>query len=221
MTHLYHPICQLVNGERLYYALVAMRASVLEATELIERCMQDAGIENSYCAYATFGTSDLLIRVWALETKFAKFRVLLAGDRRVIGDTKVYVIDSMSTWYQREMEKRAAWPPVISDSEYDRMMQHKIRDVYTSPVPVDAKNTKKYFMFVEKPYTTRSTLFDEIKTFIEKDENSKKKKYFVGIHRMSVYSYQAKAYQGILIKGQTTSLKMVYQMDKKGACPAQ
>jgi len=212
MTKVYHPVCHLINGERLYYILVRMRSSVLEAKQLIGTCMEQAGLEDSYCGYVTFGTSDLLIRVWAHEDKFKELHELLDRQKRLIEASSVYVIDSMSTWYQRDLEKRDAWPMAQAQSKYDDMMQQKIPRVYSCDLPADPRGTKKYFMFVEKPYTTQSTLFEEMKRLIEEDERSgQSKKYFKGIDRMSLYSYQAKNYQGVLIKGQATSLKTVYK----------
>ena len=72
-----HPICHLINGERLHYVLVQVRHRLFDAGRkigdvLTKETDKHLGFASSSCAYYIFGQSDIIIRVWATESHLNK-----------------------------------------------------------------------------------------------------------------------------------------------------
>lgn len=123
MATLYHPICHLIHGERLYYVILETKNTVSRSIDLVTEVLEKESqkLRNSYSAYLVFGTCDLLIRVWAKENKFRLLLETLKNNQTVV-KTKVYMINSINTYYQREIEENAEWPDQIGLDDYKKIM---------------------------------------------------------------------------------------------------
>lgn len=211
MATLYHPICHFINGERLYYLLVESKLSVPDTEKCVKDCLQDEflkQLEKSYCGYVTFGASDLLLRVWSNEERIGPLITKLRS-KKEISNVNTYVIDSMNTWYQRNLEKSENWPDVFPSESYESLMKLNIPDwLKLTFKPTKNDGNIKYFMFLDEPYTKKSVLFEELSENIAR-ENEIYEKCFSGINKVSLYSYYTKTNQGVLIKGQTEDLNNI------------
>ena len=208
MATLYHPICHLINEERLYYLLLESKLSIPESAICVKSYLEDGDLKSlkkSYCGYFTFGATDFLLRIWSNEEKIA---ALINNFRRTTEISKVttYVIDSMNTWYQRNLEEREDWPDEFPSESYEALMKLEIPDWLKLPfnTKIDDESIK-YFMFLDETYTKQSVLFKELSKIIARRDEIYDK-CFDGIEYISLYSYYTKTHQGVLIKGQTDDL---------------
>jgi hypothetical protein len=69
-----HPICHLINGERLSYLLIKIRTNLFKAGDQIKKVLEsrEIGVDASSCAYYVFGGSDVIIRIWSTEADLDK-----------------------------------------------------------------------------------------------------------------------------------------------------
>ncbi len=205
----YHPICHFANGERLYYILVDAKTNLFAAKKCIVDYLKEYELKNSTCGYITFGSSDILLRIWATEERLAEFVKDLRSNREVILEVKPRIIESIRTWYQIEMEKSQAFWASFKNGSYENLMNRKFNDLYVKVInQSDEKITSgiRFFAFLEEPYGRMSTLFNDLCPYLQTFGSINYNRHFKDIKQISIYSYQATNHQGVLIKGQTNKL---------------
>jgi len=212
MLKFYHPICHLIHGERLYYILLETKNTVSGNIDLVKELLEKESqkLRNSYSAYLVFGTCDLLIRVWAKENNFRLLLEALKNNQTVV-QTTVYMINSLNTYYQRKIEENAEWPGQIGLDDYKKIMTLETPDSYCTPFEKSLE--QRYFMFLKEPYTKETRFFSEISTSL-KEKDNRYLECFDGIHKISIYSYLCKEYQGVLVTGETNDLNEIAKSTK-------
>lgn len=212
MSKLYHPICHLIHGERLYYVLLETKNTVSGNIDLVKEVLEKESqkLRNSYSAYLVFGTCDLLIGVWAKENNFRLLVETLKNNQTVV-QTTVYMINSINTYYQREIEEKAEWPGEIGLDDYKKTMTLDTPDCYCTPFEKSLE--QKYFMFLKEAYTKETRFFSEISTSL-KERDNRYLECFDGVHKISVYSYLCKEHQGVLVTGETNDLNEIAKSTK-------
>ncbi len=210
---LYHPLCHLVRGERLYYLLIETTMNLSEVKTFINKYMkQNSALGDSCCVYFTFGDNDLILRVWANDDSFYGLHMYLEKQKD-IDNIDVFIIDSMYSWYQKEIEDRHMKSVINSLLIPDDIISYRS----PSDLMFDDFQDKgiRYFMFLDEPYGGETTLFLDLFNIIKLNKNDKNKKaYFDGIDHISLYSYQAKTYRGVILKGQTKSLDKIAESSR-------
>jgi len=220
MPFLYHPICHLINGERLYYVFVASRMNVRDSAQCIDTCMNLVPLrrlKGSFCTYLTFGENDIIIRMWAQERDFANFLSELRNRKREgIDQITVYIMDSMSTWYQREIEATPEWPNKFApDNVQDLIARNPLPSYFARQYqPLTSREDNVFLLDLNEPYSKDSNLFSELTSSVA-EEDQRFQTCFKGIQRISVYSYRCKTHKGVLIKGQTGELSAIAQVTRK------
>ena len=105
---LMHPLCHLFNGERIYYFLLSIERDIESISNEILHLLDESGIEKSSCGHVIFGVSDIILRVWASEDKISELREAFKR-RSFIKKYREFLVDRLSTWYQRELEQNSNW----------------------------------------------------------------------------------------------------------------
>jgi len=205
------PIYRLLNGERLYYLLVTSNSTIELAKKYSEIAMEKAKLSNSYCCYVTFGVSDLLIRLWAYEDKLIKLIDSLRNNREVIKNVKVYIMNSMSTWSQRRLEKRRKWPSVIDNNSCERIMRQDVPEHMSDRFVPEDETTVKYFTFIEEPIKMEVSLYEKIKKIVQGNNTNRRQELFGEVTHISIYSYDVADRRGVLIKGQASNINKMYK----------
>ena len=77
MKRLYHPICHLIHGEKLYYIVVSFRQDALNSANYLLEKLEELEIINSSCAHFIFGDMDVLIRAGSDEKSINDFKEYL------------------------------------------------------------------------------------------------------------------------------------------------
>lgn len=218
MQMLHHPIYHFIHGERLYFLLIQTKLNIPEVETLIKQCMNKKGLEKlkgSYTICFTFGTNDVMIRVWAEEYDF----ICLLGELRGKVDEGIlcvtpYMMEFMSTWHQRKLEDRSTWPNPFCLDDVESFLKGPLPEDFQKPYEsLTPKENNRYFMFVEERFTQESNLFSTFLSSIQ-EENAFYQKCFPNILRISLYSYYSKTHRGVLIKGQTDELDNIAQSAK-------
>ncbi len=210
MLKLYHPICHFINGERLYFLLIQTKANVFDKKGFVNECVEGQGLSACYCGYVILGSTDILLQIWAEEKELAGLLHDLRSDREKVSKVVSYMIDTMSTWYQTKLEKRAGFWGLFSKDSYRSLMKHDVPGdlIYQEP-KAQTRDHTRYFVFLEEPYATHSVLFPQLREILQEQGGQEHVEYFREIKHTSVFAYQAETHRGVVIRGKASCLDRI------------
>lgn len=197
---LYHPICHLCKGERLFYISLNIQKKVNDSKREILNKIEKSKLQDSSCAYFVFGESDVIIRTWASERALEK----LVSELQEIDSYKshsVYLIDKTSTWYEREIESRGKNEFLTTEEDAEDLLHHNSPREQLTHKPADnhEMNRTRFIMFIELPYVQTNNLFEKLVTKIHDPENV----VYKSVNKLSIYSYYTPKNRGVILKGET------------------
>ena len=197
-----HPICHLINGERLHYVLVQVRHRLFDAGRkigdvLTKETDKHLGFASSSCAYYIFGQSDIIIRVWATESHLNK----LVAEIRTIPEVEkleVILIQRMLAWYQNEIEQRADWDAGLNERTIVSIASHRVPESLKYKVRANKSHPTRFFIFIEESFAKRSDIYKRLR-----DEIQRKQGGLLGkMQRVSIYKFTTAECIGVLVKGE-------------------
>lgn len=211
MRSIYHPICHLIQGHRLYYILLSLTGDHKNSEKRIDAIIENAELEKSTCAYYVFGEADLIFRIWATESEINFLQSHIEKtDGILIKD--MYLISRTSTWYQREIESVRGWSRELStpkQSEHKKAVQNIMQGEPSESLRLEynagtsSYEKVKVFMFLDQKSKTGQKAFDFVKSAIEEREGF----WCDQDTRVSYYSYYSIIYPGktgVLLKADIT-----------------
>ena len=180
--------------------------------------LEDANLEEATCLYWVLGDVDMVLRVWATASEMATFHEKLATCGVRWKRFEILLINQMSTWYQRDIQKKNTYAGDVKKLHgCDWAHKNNIPATLTTvpDPPASKKGTKdiQFLIFLETQYTTRSTLFYELAAELgdKQDEDmagaapSVAAELLKGFQKVSLYSYCTEQQQGVIIKGQVAA----------------
>lgn len=205
MKKLYHPLCHLVNGERLYFIVISFHNDPFNSADLLVEKMKENGLNASSCAHLIFGDMDVILRVWASELIVSDLILYLESNKNI--DTySLKLIENLMPWYSREIEDNGN-VFTLSKADIDDILSNKIKDSLIYFYKQNHRDifSYKFWVIVEEPYSSNSGFYSQFNT---KLNGSKKIKDFDGTFNISLYSYMTSTKRGFIFKANTNNFVM-------------
>ena len=202
---LYHPLCHMFVGERLQYYFIRIDSSLKDFANDLKNFLVQTRLESSCCSFAIFGSSDIILRIWAMERSIVALKDFLHKNDKIL-DYKEYLIDNINTWYQRKIEKRKNWQTLLSTENFTNICSSRIdEDLYLKYTSRIQKIEEiRFFILFELPFNNQQPLFYDLKKLISSDFFKSKL-----LDNISIYSFTTNKNKGVIIKGQTNDLKHI------------
>lgn len=196
-----HPLCHIINGERLYYVLLNLKGSVETSRSRLINSLTRYDLFNSACIYHLFGQSDILIRVWSPPEVFKKFEDDLDKSEYTT-DKIVFLVGEIDTWYQREIERNEHFWDDLHDTTINNIITNSANLPHHLRCKQQVnKNSIHFYIFLDGAVTLAEDTFTKIKSKL----NTKSIRAHIketAIERISLYSYSTEERRGVLLKAE-------------------
>lgn len=205
MKRLYHPICHLIHGERLYYIVVSFKQDALNSANYLLEKLEELEIINSSCAHFIFGDMDVIIRAWSDEKSINDFKEYL-DSLKLIDSYRFLLIENIFTWYKDKINRKIN-KLTFSQGIIDEILIGEIDSRFFLVLKNNSKMkyNYKYWIFVEEPYSSNSGFYTKFRDILTK---KRKHQNLSGTYNISIYTYLTNAKRGFLIKCSTNNFVM-------------
>lgn len=208
MAEFTHPICQLIQGRRLYYILLDLHADLNKSQTELNKLIEKHELKKLSCSYFVFGEADILVRIWSADNTLNQL-INDIDSSFEIGVREIFLVSRTSTWYQREIENESEWNSSITNRNIGKHRK-AVKNIIEGDVPRKfklipkpegkAKKSKtKVFLFIRNLQGNNATLFRAVENILQNgDKYWKKAGANYSIY--NIYSLTEKDNFGILLK---------------------
>ena len=185
---------------------------------MMQAWLHEANLDEATCLYWVLGDVDMVLRIWATASEMAAFHKKLTDCAVRWKRFEILLINQMSTWYQRDIEKKNTYAGEVKkllghDWTNKEGVSPMLTTVSDTPAPKRGTRDIQFLIFLETQYTTRSTLFYELAAQLgdKQDEDldgaepSDATVLLKCFEKVSLYSYCTDQQQGVIIKGQVAA----------------
>jgi len=205
----HHPICHYLRGERLYYLLITVETSAEVASAHVDKALANAQLQDRACAYWLFGDTDIIVRVWASESKIMDLEAdIRKAFVRMEHPVRRLLVSSMLTWYQRSIEARGEWHTCLRpDNALNMIDDAPPRELLYECGPSDSRKVMRYFIFIREPSAKNKKLFSALRESVEAGGSF----LSASESRVSLYSVYSRDFNGVVLKGETSDFSKAAQ----------